>query len=810
MRKNRIFYVILLIAALSLLLTACGLFKTDKTIGETQISISGAAAVEDDIYIVELGRQFELTLTWDNDKIKSPDVKWFRAAGGGMAEELIDYTSKKLSYRFLDFSEEVYTFTASANGVLSENSIKIRLKYAELKPSDIHISSSTHRLNEFQTEGGIPQYGITQKNAEASEVALTAQWEDDFLAPGSDYLAKWYVGSSEYAQGNSISYSLGYIPEKQTSVVITLRIYYGEGERDFFAFKITLLYVEGFSAADSVELSAGEGVVSVAKDTYYLQTESEDCSPVSLRATVSPSSVDPDSKVVWTIRNKSGERLQETYSEEFVLTPVYGKNVITATVGNVASRHIVIYALPQTKYNSVEDIVSNTFVWDGNVQSGYLADDYDIDCLISYLVSLHKTAEEGKTVINAQNNVFEIYLQPDEWKADSVNVSSLFQNKVAEAINQVDESGSFSISYTARKICLMHDSVFGNAQGRFPSESTVTQQKQLTHFSTSAVPRTAIPADGLPETLKVVSSDDLYRALGWGYQPEFTTDAEGIKLAALYQTARELLMRIIDDGMSDFEKVRAIYEWIVTSVAYDTEIATAKISDLQKIKYNAFYLEGVFTDARAVCDGKSKAFVLLCGMEGIRAKRIVGKAASSSEEDIRDMSEKELEQLSGHAWNKVLLDADGNGVKEWYVADTTWGDIGQQKGYGFYAEYMTYKYFLVNDDSIASTHYSEDRQPAAQSVFDAYAATTITAAGKTASLHVRSKEELSLIVQRSKQLDNIAIEIRVSIEGISDGNKLNALIKQIKRELYPYDLNFNAYVFTFDEAEGIYLIKAYA
>lgn len=88
------------------------------------------------------------------------------------------------------------------------------------------------------------------------------------------------------------------------------------------------------------------------------------------------------------------------------------------------------------------------------------------------------------------------------------------------------------------------------------------------------------------------------------------------------------------------------------------------------MKYYGYYLEGIFLDKfykkdmHAVCDGKSKAFVLMCGIEGITAVRISGKASSDGK------------NFGGHAWNKVLLDLNGTGDKEWYFVDTTWGDVG--------------------------------------------------------------------------------------------------------------------------------------
>ena len=59
------------------------------------------------------------------------------------------------------------------------------------------------------------------------------------------------------------------------------------------------------------------------------------------------------------------------------------------------------------------------------------------------------------------------------------------------------------------------------------------------------------------------------------------------------------------------------------------------------MKHYGYYLEGIFLnkfykkDMHAVCDGKSKAFVLMCGIEGITSPdgRVFGKMAHAERRD---------------------------------------------------------------------------------------------------------------------------------------------------------------------------------
>lgn len=138
------------------------------------------------------------------------------------------------------------------------------------------------------------------------------------------------------------------------------------------------------------------------------------------------------------------------------------------------------------------------------------------------------------------------------------------------------------------------------------------------------------------------------------------------------------------------------------------------------MKYYGYYLEGIFLDKfykkdmHAVCDGKSKAFVLMCGIEGITAVRISGEASSDGK------------NFGGHAWNKVLLDLNGTGDKEWYFVDTTWGDVGDDS-----KEFLSHAYFLLSDDKVKNTHVEKQGHgyPKAEGKFDYFAHETYTSSG---------------------------------------------------------------------------------
>lgn len=108
----------------------------------------------------------------------------------------------------------------------------------------------------------------------------------------------------------------------------------------------------------------------------------------------------------------------------------------------------------------------------------------------------------------------------------------------------------------------------------------------------------------------------------------------------------------LQSGASEYEKVKAVHDYLCEKLVYGNENKTY-----------AHSAAGVFLkDGVVVCEGYAKAFKILCGQLGIECVLIVGNTESG-----------------GHMWNYVRMD-DGN----WYLADTTWDDSeagGASTGY---------------------------------------------------------------------------------------------------------------------------------
>lgn len=221
----------------------------------------------------------------------------------------------------------------------------------------------------------------------------------------------------------------------------------------------------------------------------------------------------------------------------------------------------------------------------------------------------------------------------------------------------------------------------------------------------------------IDSTVVVNNSDQLVSAASYGYRP---IPVENSPAEIMYNAAKTLLRTIVDDSMTDLQKAHAIFDWLVFNVTYD-KVLFETSGEVVGLKQNkGFYLEGVFDDRRAVCDGISKAFALLCNIEGIPCVQVSGYALPSG---------------GGHAWNKVYIDG------HWYVVDPTHGD-NHVDSY----EAINHGYFLITDTERAQTAVPEDRADlVADTNYDIFADLKFTVDEQQYDFVIDSRAELHAV-----------------------------------------------------------------
>ena len=770
--------LIVLVATLLATLTACsifdGLFQTSKDtpkVTDVSITATGLTKVSTGVYSAKAGEEFTLKIKLNEDAPQKPTYKWYLKKDSQKKAVVDGATSSTLNYTFDTYTDSTFVFSASADGVESKNTITVTLEYAD-KLSDVSITSSTHDI----IDGA-----VQQDLKDVTPITFNANWNKSALPEDAEIDIEWTVDDDDTVLSTDEEFV--FTPSGEGTFEVNLSVTDGT---DTLTATVKVVVIETFSAVSTATISVENGATPFGEgaETQYLQTvDSVNRDAVTLSLSVTPvGETDLDSPVTWTVRDKDGERNLSDKGRTVTFTPQYGETMVTATVDNVVSKQVIIFAFTESDYTANEKYVEATFVWDGGVENAYLTDQTDLNRFIQHAVSTRRvTTFEGGSAVNPENGFpFET---ADNF--DFIANNEDHPKALNTALKSVDEAGNFSIrtGYSQSGDDLFNYVLYLDGKSEFmnptkhysPAEDVVQDETALVHYKelSSSEKRSVLPVDDNPEyPAAITDSQMLYRVVGWGYKPTFDSTPESQKIKALYDEIRKVAIDYVSEDMSDYMKALIFYEWIAVHTDYDYAIvANDSLEIADKLLCNAFSLEGVFADAdgegygQAVCDGRAKAFVILCGLEDITAIRVTGQA------QVGGTSE-------GHAWNKVLIDANGDGVKEWYLCDTTWSDRSSADDR---VERLNKQYFLVTDAYVSATHIPDDEayNPPCTTTFDYYAKTVVENGSKDFDLFINSYEELKNAVVYARD-NGILLEIKVASSVAKDSstlmNKINSIL----------------------------------
>jgi Transglutaminase-like superfamily len=148
--------------------------------------------------------------------------------------------------------------------------------------------------------------------------------------------------------------------------------------------------------------------------------------------------------------------------------------------------------------------------------------------------------------------------------------------------------------------------------------------------------------------------------------------ADSIGLHTKYKKDIIQLSKDLTQSLPDtLSKVRAIYRWIINNISYDVKsynkgklVSFPVCNNDPKCEYELrqkelLYLKKRIKKRKAVCDGYSRLFHVLCEYAGIQSEIVTGGYRTKPY------------QLDGfiprdHAWNAVLIS------NTWYFIDATW------------------------------------------------------------------------------------------------------------------------------------------
>lgn len=493
---------------------------------------------------------------------------------------------------------------------------------------------------------------------------------------------------------------------------------------------------------------------------------------VTFTATLSPAKADVES-VKWYVNDK-----YYSTGKTFSFKPTKnGEHKVTAEINKITKTKTIVYL---SEHDEARFYISHFHDYGGYAQNRYITSKEELKNLILFVL---------------ENKIAEIKFYAGYSTPETV------KNDVSEVRDCVEESGiipGYSLETSGNEFTIKFR-FFADEAGLIPTVNSpeydapdgfsdaVQNTYSKPHYDNVKKTRNFY-IDSVKETMSVSTSNMLYKAVAWGYKPVFM-GSQADNLQQIYDNAKDALSYIVSDEMSEYEKVHAIYDYIIYNVRYDHDCANAEdkyvsgnLSLNEKMKYYGYYLEGIFLDKfykkdmHAVCDGKSKAFVLMCGIEGITAVRISGEASSDGK------------NFGGHAWNKVLLDLNGTGDKEWYFVDTTWGDVGDDS-----KEFLSHAYFLLSDDEVKNTHVEKQGHgyPKAEGKFDYFAHETYTSNGTEYNYVITNKNLAAQQMARALKTlpKSTIVEFEFAFSLTKDAAKIyaqEAMQKAVRVERYSY------------------------
>ncbi len=179
-----------------------------------------------------------------------------------------------------------------------------------------------------------------------------------------------------------------------------------------------------------------------------------------------------------------------------------------------------------------------------------------------------------------------------------------------------------------------------------------------------------------PEIFWLDSTFSYYELDGHTYiRLKYTMDIDSRTKASqqLNETVENIISKM-PGNLDQLQKELYIHDYLVDNCEYDDD--AAEDDDYRNSAFNAY---GALVKGRAVCEGYTRAFNLLCKKLDIDCTNILGEGENEA-----------------HIWNAVNIGG------EWYQIDVTWDDTGASESE---SDYITrYLYFNVSEATMCKDH----------------------------------------------------------------------------------------------------------
>lgn len=164
------------------------------------------------------------------------------------------------------------------------------------------------------------------------------------------------------------------------------------------------------------------------------------------------------------------------------------------------------------------------------------------------------------------------------------------------------------------------------------------------------------------------------------YNPSYTykSSTQSIMCDQINNAVQSILKEARTAGVrTSLEYCRWFHNYLVKNVKYNYD--ALRNPDMYPDAFNCF---GALVNKKAVCEGISKAFKLLCDRAGVKAFVVAGESNLPS-----------TNQMMAHAWNCIVVN------NQYAHVDVTW-DINMSE----VAKSTRYDYFCMSDKDISVDH----------------------------------------------------------------------------------------------------------
>lgn len=252
--------------------------------------------------------------------------------------------------------------------------------------------------------------------------------------------------------------------------------------------------------------------------------------------------------------------------------------------------------------------------------------------------------------------------------------------------------------------------------------------------------------------LSVYNSEQLVYALCKGYKPICVKDSPADKVLA---RAKEILREIISPEFTKIDKVVAIYNYITSTVVYDSIGDSAFVyGDYNEIFKDEIiastasnYVEGALFDGSTVCHGNAKLTALLLNIEGIESHKVSGFYAGYYDGlETRNPIVEGGYYEHGYCYTKI--------GDNYYITDPTYAFGG---GYQDFTLKRDSAILMNKSDwkkvySICDDYHNENYPSTVPSLFGTDIAFLEASDGNKVSLHITSEEDMMKVIKAIEYL----------------------------------------------------------